>query len=285
MSIKAILLPLSTGEGMAEVVDVALGVARRFGAHVTGLHVRGDSRELLPYATLGLAHSMTQSIIDASERTAREVAARARKVFEGRCSVAKLPILDTARVEAGASASWHEEVGRESTAVALHGRLADLIVIDRPTTESPAPATLESALMATGRPVLLIPPQPAERVGDTVAIAWNGSPQAARAVSAAMPFLTEAGKVLVLSTPERADSKLDANDLARYLVWHGINAECHTFESGSRVGRTLLAKAEEFGADLLVMGAYSHSRERELVLGGVTRRVFSSAEIPVFMVH
>ncbi len=142
---------------------------------------------------------------------------------------------------------------------------------------------LEVALLQTGQPVFIVPPQSQERVASKIAIGWNASAEAARAVAAAMPCLTVADAVTILISPKRAAS---AKDLAGHLVWHGVKASVRQFRVGTRsVGETLLAEARALKADLLVIGGYSHVRARELLFGGVTRHILAATEIPVMMAH
>jgi nucleotide-binding universal stress UspA family protein len=133
--------------------------------------------------------------------------------------------------------------------------------------------------------VLVAPPKAPAKLGGTVAIAWNGSAQAARAVEGALPFLAGA-KVTVLTAAEKDEFVAAPAELSAYLAWHGVSASTATVEADSdAAGEALLAEAGKLGADLLVMGGYGHSRVREVILGGVTYHVLGNAEIPVLMAH
>jgi nucleotide-binding universal stress UspA family protein len=133
--------------------------------------------------------------------------------------------------------------------------------------------------------VLLVPAGPAADLGATVAIAWDRSCEAARAVGAALPLLTAASKVVILTAREPG-SEIEPSELAAYLALHGVDARTWAFvpASGS-LGGALLEEAGKAGANLLVMGAYGHSRLREMVLGGVTRSILADADMPVFLMH
>jgi len=146
--------------------------------------------------------------------------------------------------------------------------------------------TLEAALMDSGTPLLVAPAGVPATVGGHVAVAWNGGLEAARAVTAAMPFLKGAEDVTVLTIGDPCPPEATPEALTGYLASHGVKANIRNPESGGdSMSAALLAAAGEVNADLMVMGAYTHSRLRELVFGGVTYEVLSAADIPVLMAH
>jgi nucleotide-binding universal stress UspA family protein len=287
MSIKSILVPISGLEGYERALEAALIVARQFGSHVEVLHVTPDPAEMIPYGTLGVSEATMKSIVQGARRSTKEEIAKAKTAFEVFCTRNQLPLTASPPgPTAGASADWRQELGRESVWVGLRGRLADLIVVNQPADEWPGSATLEAALLETGRPVLVAPETPLRTLGGNVVIGWNGSAEAASAVAAAMPFIRAAKKVSILSGADGAELRLPAKDLVQHLGWHGVKATAHTFKTGPfSVGKALLAQVKKLGADLLVMGGYGHSRRREMIFGGVTRHVLSAARLPVLMLH
>ena len=135
--------------------------------------------------------------------------------------------------------------------------------------------------------MLVAPPGGTDDFGKHIAISWNGSAQAARAVGSALEMITRAEKVTVLTAESARTSAARAPELVAYLEWHRIAPDTRTFSIEGRQpgGADLLAECVRIGADLLVMGAYTHSRVRQLILGGVTRHVLEEAEIPLFMAH
>ena len=160
-------------------------------------------------------------------------------------------------------------------------------MIGRPdaTSDVQLSASLGSALFDTGRPVLVVPPNPLPTVGRRIAIAWNGSPKASRAVAAALPFLEKAETITILTVPvgKRGSS---GEALASYLGLHGLKATVESVDpQGKSAGRALLEHAQGRGVDLLVMGAWGHSRIREMILGGATREVLAQTTLPVLMAH
>ncbi len=143
---------------------------------------------------------------------------------------------------------------------------------------------IEAVLFNSGRPILVAPPHPVKSVGSDIVIAWNRSAAAARALSMAMPLLDKADRIRLVYVDTGAKSGPAVEEAAAYVSRHGFNAETATIAAQSQgVASTLLSDAQN--ADLLVMGAYSHSRLREVILGGVTRNVLKNATIPVLMVH
>jgi nucleotide-binding universal stress UspA family protein len=167
--------------------------------------------------------------------------------------------------------------------------VSDLAVLPRPQDQAPLElgAVLEATLFGAGRPLLVVPPSGAPAPGNTIAIAWNGGTQAARAVGWALPFLESASAVHCLTAPTRRTSAAVADDLAEYLGWRGIACGQHAVaaQEGETVGAALLRVASEVGADLLVMGGFGRTRLSELVLGGVTRHVLAEAAVPLLISH
>jgi nucleotide-binding universal stress UspA family protein len=139
-------------------------------------------------------------------------------------------------------------------------------------------------LFDSGRPVLIAPQTAPTTIATRMCLGWNGTAESASAVFAALPWLQRAEAVRILSAEGYQRRGPAAPDLAAYLALHGVHAEVFMFQSvGNSVGAGLLAAAREFGCDLLAMGAYSHSRLRQLILGGVTRHVLENARLPVMM--
>jgi nucleotide-binding universal stress UspA family protein len=177
---------------------------------------------------------------------------------------------------------------RPAERIVRDGRLADLIVVG-PTkaTENPRPNVIRrAALVTAGRPLLLAPAEPPESVGKHIAIAWNGSTGAAQAVAAALPLLARADTVHVLTVKTEKTRSSEGERLVDYLQWHGVTADATVLLERETVGDLLLAKAEELGADLLVMGGYVQNRLQELqelLLGGVTSYVFAHAKLPILV--
>ena len=283
---KTILVPVADASAAAPL-EAALRLAGEFKGHVVALHVRVDPALAVPLVGEGMSGAMVEEMMAAAERQAAHRAVAARAIFDGcrdRLGVALAAVPGGGDV----SAEWVDVVGREEEIVAWRGRLADIVALARPGQDgdTPSPMTLNAALMESGRPLLLVPPG-APVFGRHVAIAWNGSAEAGRAVAAALPFLERAGAVTVLSVAEdEGADDVPAGELTAYLAWHGIDARCRKLRGQSTLaGEALIDECRDVGADLLVMGAYTHSRLRQLILGGVTRHVIHHAPLACLMCH
>lgn len=288
MSIRIILVPLFGGDVDARSLEAAFGVAARFGAHVTGLFVRVDPRDAIPVIGEGVSPAVVNQLTQAAEAEMDRRSAAARATFDAACGKAGMAISDKPGATRTASAEWVELTGRRDGIIPKKARATDLTVLCRPDEQTPPEldTVLEATLFGAGRPLLLAPPQGAPSIGRTVAIAWNDSAEAARAVAGALPFLEAAGAVHVLSAETRRTRADVSADLIQYLEWRGVASARHAVTSdGEPVGAALLAAASEAGADLVVMGGYGRTRLSELVLGGVTRHVLAHSRLPILISH
>jgi nucleotide-binding universal stress UspA family protein len=285
MSIRKILVPVDGTPAARPVLETAFAVGRHLAAHVEALHVRPDPRDAIPLVGEGMSGAMIEELITITEEEGASRAAKARAMFDEVREAAAFPT-EGKPSSTGLSAAWREETGREDEATVHSGRLADLVVVGRPTAQAEAPSrmTFNAALFETGRPVLVAPLQTVQSIGRTIAIAWSGSAEASRAVAAALPFIERADASVILSIASDDTAGTAGTELADYLAWHGLAAGCHTVSGeGVAVGEALLKACA--GVDLLVMGAYTHSRLRQLILGGTTRHVLEQAAIPLLMAH
>jgi nucleotide-binding universal stress UspA family protein len=146
--------------------------------------------------------------------------------------------------------------------------------------------TLESALFESGRPVLIAPPTTPGSLGKNVLVAWNNSTEQARTMADAMPLLRLAERITILTVEGSTVAGPSGEQMARSLKLNGIAADTITLKPGKRsAGEVLLAKADELGCDLIVKGAYTQSRLRQMIFGGTTRHVLANAKLPVLMAH
>jgi len=232
---------------------------------------------------------MITGLVDRIDDEASQRQEKARQVFDRFCEHERLITMEAPSPGGppGASAQWLREVGDEAYWVVEHGRSADLLVMGRPSEdEGVSIDTIERALLGSGRPLLLPPASGLAALPETVVIAWKAAPEAARAVTAAMPILHMAKQIVILTVAEeRGASDDESARLMATLRWHGLNASTrHLQPEPAGAADTLLAAA---GAEsgLVVMGAYGHSRMREWIFGGFTQRVLRGAEVPVVMMH
>lgn len=286
--IKTILVPATGSDSDGAVFASALAVARAFAAHLEFLHVRPDAAATaVAMASDGGGATMVGGLINRLEEEASEREEKAKRLFQGFCEREGLALRDAPPGPQGPSAQWVREIGAEPYWVAEYGRAADLLVIGRPgEDEGVSLETIEGALIDSGRPLLIPPAASLTAVPETIAIAWKATPQAARALTAASPFLSIAKQIVVLTVAEdQRSSEEEADRLMTGLRWHGIPVSVrHLRPEGHNAADTLLSAAGEHAA-LLVMGGYGHSRLREWIFGGFTLRVLRGAEVPVLMAH
>jgi len=191
-------------------------------------------------------------------------------------------------VEGRASTSWREETGYAPELVAKRARFFDLAVLGRSgrAVDEPYSETIEEVLAGSGRPVLLAPADAPLAVGSTIAIAWNGSAEAVRALTASLPFLPRAEAVWLITARIRDADSIES--VIEYLGRQGISRVRHYDVPDRPIrdgGRLLLDAAQTCGADLLVMGGYGHAPWREAVLGGATREALRETAMPLLLMH
>lgn len=281
--IKNILAIINDERTSRVTLETAIRVARQFDCHIDALHVKADPATALPLVGEAMSGNMVNEMMVVAERESGIRAKAARAMYGELVSAAGISAQST-----GFSATWHENTGAEEQAVALRACRADVILLARPTrdNETAALMTLNAALMQSGRPVLTAPPLSAQNDGfKRIALFWNGSTEATRAVTAALPFLTRAERVTVLRVEEE-EWFAPTEDLEAFLGYHGINTVVSkVLPTQGRTGAALLAATAANGDDMMVMGAYTRSKLRQLILGSVTGYVMEHATLPVFLCH
>jgi nucleotide-binding universal stress UspA family protein len=285
MPIRRILLPLTGTAAGEAALTTGLMVARLWDAHLTCLHVRVDSRDVAPLAGEGLSGAMIEEMMSATEKESSERSNAVRALFDHFVGEHGVTVAEP-HAGAGATANFASITGREEDLVAQLARLTDLTIVPHPEAGDDVSSSdaLHAVLFDSGRPVMIAPQTPLPTIGTRICVAWNGTAESAAAIQAAIPWMQRAKEVQILSADEYHRRGPGAMELASYLALHGIQCQTAQFRPVERdVGRGLLEGARAFGADMLAMGAYSHSRLRQLILGGVTRHVLENAKIPVLM--
>jgi len=289
MAYRRLLLPLTGTAAGEAALHTALMVARIWNAHVHCLHVRVDARDVAPLAGEGLSGAMIEEMMAATERESGERANRVHALFErfvqGRDVTIALNAESALKAE-GPTLSFESIAGREEDVVAQQSRLYDMAVVPHPEADDDVSSSdaLHAVLFDSGRPVLIAPRQPPATIGTRVCCAWNGTAESAAAVAAALPWLHRAEQVQLLYSDDYQRRGPAVEGIQAYLRWHEVHSQAVPFKPQTReVGAGLLGAVRDFDADLLCMGAYSHSRLRQLILGGVTRHVLENADIPVLM--
>jgi nucleotide-binding universal stress UspA family protein len=291
MSFKDILIHLDEGPRSSTRLKIAVDLARRQKAHLTGIFVVDIPGAALFFGA-GMPYVAGGGLEQMASTLRSEALARAETIGQ--------EFLDTLRRE-DLQGEWRLVEGDTTMLLPLHARYHDLTVLAQPgegTFKGPtADAVLVSVLLSSGRPILAVPyAGQFERIGDRVLIAWNASREATRALNDALPLLRDAKAVTVLAVnpkhgiedhgPYPADGIVPAAGIALHLARHGVKAEAaHTVAKDIGEGDALLSYAADLGADLIVCGGYGHSRAREMVFGGVTRTLLQEMTVPMLMSH
>ncbi len=283
-AIKNVLAIVNDTSGGRAALESALRLAKNYHCHVDALHVRPDPVAGLPLVGEAMSGAVVDEMMEIAERAASARSKDTRAMYD--------KVIAGAGLEDTGGVNWLEETGIEEQLVALKSCRADLTLLARPTpdNETSGLMTLNAALMQSGRPVMATPPRPKE--GDMpggpfkrIAVFWNGSTEASRAVAAARPFFAQADEVVVLRVEEE-EWFAPTEDLEAYLAHHDVKAVVSkVLPRESRTGRALMTATTEVGADLMVMGAYTRSKLRQLILGSVTGYVMHEATLPVLMCH
>ena len=274
------------GDGNAgPVLEAALKVARRFNSHIVGLHSLTTEYAVVFGGEMGF--SISSEVDRTLEREGHDRRDQARRLFRDFMSAQGVPIGSVSLENPGPSAAWREEDGRQNAVVGMSGRVYDLILVEQPEKlASIAEATLEDALFESGRPVMMVPKTAPPSLGEIVAVAWNGSTETATTVALGMPFLEKAKEVVVVAVgPQHMPEPGPAGEeLARTLEQHGLKVSLRTAVGRQKPqGESFLQEAMAAGADLMLKGAYTQSRIRQMIFGGATRHIIMESKIPVMM--
>lgn len=278
MAYKNILVHVDEGKGCPGRIRAAVTLAKMHQAHLTGLYVAtdpvlpGNLRAEVPPQFLATVREQVQERTDAAvQRFSRavEAAGLAADCRTARAANTRIPEI-----------------------VGMQARYADLVVLGQPETENGGEfngEVAETVVLNSGRPGFVVPYIGAgETIGERIMVAWDAGREAARAVGDAIPMLERAKSVSVLVVnPHRGEHGAEPGaDIALHLARHGIKVEAQRLEARDlSVADAILSRLADEDIDLLVMGAYGHSRLRELVLGGVTRQIFRQMTVPVLMSH
>jgi nucleotide-binding universal stress UspA family protein len=285
MSFKTILTPVEGYGDQRFIVETALAMARRYGSYVEGMHIRPEIIGAIGTDAMGatiFAENFSREEWDAVQK--------ARTLFIEAMREQNVPMISTTdQPLEGVHAAWLDDVPSGDMFIGNHGRAFDLIVCGQPSQEGPAPRlrTLEAALLESGRPILLAhDPAPID-FGKTIVIAWNGSTETARALADAKPLLQTAERVFVLVVEEAMVPGPSGRDIQTYLLRNGIEAELveKRRQKGQGPGETMLSETHRLGGDLMIKGAYTQSRLRQMIFGGATSFLIAHADLPLFMAH
>jgi nucleotide-binding universal stress UspA family protein len=287
MTIRTILVPLHGDTQDGRTLAAAAEIARRIQAHIVALYCDADPAEILHAAAGWEGSSAIPDSMMASLRSRAESRrAAAERSFSDWLSQSDIPFALTGAGQPMASAELAVATGQPLDVVGSYAVASDLIITSRQSSGEPdRAAILQSTLFDTGRPVLALP------AGDTsplftapVAIAWNYSAEAARAVDAALPIIEAVGEAVVLMAGHHEDDEAGRR-ITAYLSWHGVQARVVKLGKTGQPSHLMAAKLHELRTGLLVMGAYSHTRARQFVFGGMTGYMLENAPVPLLLAH
>jgi nucleotide-binding universal stress UspA family protein len=294
MAMTTVLVQVDSGSSGQSAVEAAFLAARKDGGHVVGVYVTPHSEQTtaenmaLSHASIGMPGQDIQTALHNAEKRGGPEALAARRCFEDIAGTMGADILERPPNPGHLTACFAVLEENGSDTLAELGRIFDLVVVRQPKNDQDhrLRKMLRSVLFHAGRPVLVAPEARPVTLGKRLMIAWNKSALSARAAAISRNFFDDVEEVGILSIASKGGTGPTAHDLSDYLEWHGLKARVIEAELGKdRLGDVMLSEAERFGADLLVMGAYSQSPFRESLTGGVTNYVLSKAELPVLMSH
>lgn len=296
--IKNIFFPLNGNVPLNVIMPTALMIAQKFQARLSTILLDNTSEQLIAFAGEGLA---TGTITEMMDEALNHTQARLKEIHtlfdilqkEGKHqwyplsrNMEEPPNITLPHLAPIPQTSFEVLDNSNNNALIFRSRLADMTIVP-PLKDNKDPQSseiLHNILFDSGRPLLIMPSSPKKHIGNHIAIAWNGSAEASIALRCALPWLKNAQKITLLHNTEYHSIGPDASMAKEFLALHQISSEIQEFTSEKRaIGAGLLSHTHKIEADMLVMGAYSHSRLRQMILGGVTRYLLENADLPLLM--
>lgn len=269
--IKTILVPVGNAEGAEERLKLATDLANKYDSHVTALYIltpMGDMVKSVPieaYSGVSFARF---------EKEQEEEAAALREKYE--------KILKSS----GVRYDWHQQQGDVLTQLNLHARAADLTILSQKGDDfDDILSVMHDFIIENGLPVLVIPNAGVSNEFKNVLVAWDNGKQSAKAVNDALPILKNADKVTVLTIAEDGKYNIPEADICKKLARHGVTVEALTEDKSMSVAERVLETADKLDADLIVSGAWGHRRLREIIFGGVTKKLLSNQKHSIYLSH
>jgi nucleotide-binding universal stress UspA family protein len=287
MNLKQILVPL-TGETKAtHVVDMAFSLARESRAHVIGTDTVTDPGPFLDQSGVGMMAGYYSDLFKTAEKVQAQKRETAFTTFEDSRKRAGFKLSNEPGGTTDASAEWVSGAPYNGTAASVLGRLCDLIIVNQPGEKASFAEMqlFEAAAFSAHRPILVVPSGCAS-LGNRAVIAWNGSVEACIAVNGALPLLSGLDALTIIQVGDLPVGNATSESLAQYLGWHAIPAKVRKLpDQPSGTSKVIADEAKACGATFMVLGAYTHSPLRELILGGVTQSMITDSKLPMLMAH
>ncbi|HWA61179.1 MAG TPA: universal stress protein [Caulobacteraceae bacterium] len=265
-----IMVPLSGGEGDKRSLAAGAAVAEAFGAELAGVHAPADVADLIPWMGDGFMGGVQATAVESIRQAAAEGEKLARAALDASPYARKSFV-------ALKSPVW--------AALAMEGRLSDLIVFDDAPARGKGPLAeaFQQIVADEQRPTLVA--RPGFKVGGVAAVAWDGGKEASRAMRTAIPLLQKASRVLIVTAPASSNRKFDPAALQAFLAARGVKADVECVKETGDAGPLLLKTAQDAGADILVSGAFGHPRLQEFIFGGTTRTFLHAQSPSLFLSH
>jgi len=287
------ILVAAAGSAQTDVaLETAAALAHPYCAHIECLRIHPDPTQALATASSAdmgsglVIAELLQAMKDDDLRRTK----KARQAFDEFCKRRAIGTAERPRGYADVTASWSERTGIETDCVIDRAYFSDISVLEHPSGGGGFSAiSAGSVLLRSGRAMVVAGPEPLTSFPKTIAVAWKQSAESARAMTAALPLLTKAERIVVVSINEdlkkESASRLSLDSAVDYLRWHGLTVEARFGNDSVNGVDMMLGEVRTSGAQLLVMGGYGHSRLREFIFGGFTRRVLNGINMPVFLSH
>ncbi len=282
---RVILVPVANRPESMTALEISIGLAKRMGSDVVGFHLRAHRNPEDDSLRERILQTNQAALGALAAKDSPSAARAAEKLFAKKITASGFQLSKHARVGVDNGAQWLEKVGSPDKVMSILGPLADLTVVTRPSAKGHvAKAFLLAALLCSRRPVMVLPPKQRKLPGRRIAIAWNQSAEASRAVVDCLPLLQQADVVNIIVCGNENQLGPKSAQLRAYLTRYGVKAK-KIRTSGKYEATELVDAYRETKSDLLIMGAYSRSRFREIVFGGVTEQMLWHTSIPVVLQH
>ncbi|HSR71357.1 MAG TPA: universal stress protein [Kiloniellales bacterium] len=284
---KTLLVPLEESEGVRSMLQTAWLAAKMFNSYVEGLYIRRALPGVV-VADIGGYAAATPDLMESFEEEDARRGQRVRETFEAFLREKEVPLGAEGPAGDAPTAGWCDDNQPGDSAIGMYARLFDLTVVGRPVagTSAPAMSTLETVLFDSGRPILIAPPEPPEGLGRCALIHWNGSTETARTLAFGLPVLRRFERVVLVAVEGVMVPGPSAAEAATNLRRNGLKVELREIPAeGRNGGEAVLNEAARLGADLVVKGAYTHSRLRQMIFGGATSHILAESTLPVLMAH
>lgn len=270
---KSILVPVDQSDHMPSALETGYLLARMFAGTVDGVALRPAFAEIVA------PDPIVAVTIPPADWNETEFCRNMRASFDAFAAA------HAAGSGEGPRFRWRGGPAIDDAALGSLGRVYDATVVSRPGNRGARMTALEAALFDSGRPLLMAPPKPPTSLGETVLIHWNASTETARAIEFAMPILKQAKRVSFIAVEGYISPGPNIRDALAHLEANGVRASEKTVTTRKGPGDAILAEAAAIGADLLIKGAYTQSRLRQMIFGGATSQILAAAELPVFFAH